>query len=283
MPNPSGIDEDDAALRFTNSVPGAAMCTIVKIDGSFSRRLGAQLSVAPDGRIVGSLSDGCLEHELATQARGIQGQGPKVLRYGKGSPFIDFRLPCGSGLDVLVDPSPNRRHIAHAVEELDARRPGILPIPVEKPGVMTHRTYLPRPKLLIFGTGPEMRWLTKFSIGFGYECRSFEPRTELALCRDPSHLYVDAWTAIILLFHDHEWEEAILEWALSTSAMYIGAIGGAVARERRSALLFGHGRSDADVNRIRSPIGLIKSARDPRVMAISILAEIIETYEGLRP
>ena len=38
----------------------------------------------------------------------------------------------------------------------------------------------------------------------------------LSLGRAPQGIAVDAWTAIVLLFHDHEWEQAILQWALST-------------------------------------------------------------------
>ena len=58
-------DEDHAAL-VAACEPGVGLCTIVGIEGSFSRRLGAQLAVLPDGTTVGSLSDGCLEAQLAT-------------------------------------------------------------------------------------------------------------------------------------------------------------------------------------------------------------------------
>src|SRR6185369_8791945 len=66
-------DEDQAALRLAAQVPDTALCTIVGIDGSYSRRRGAQLAVAPDGRMAGSLADGCLEKELAAQAEAARG------------------------------------------------------------------------------------------------------------------------------------------------------------------------------------------------------------------
>jgi xanthine dehydrogenase accessory factor len=50
-------EEDQAALRFA-AAHGTALCTIVGFDGSFSRRLGAQLAIQFDGRTVGSLADG---------------------------------------------------------------------------------------------------------------------------------------------------------------------------------------------------------------------------------
>ena len=55
------FEEDHSAIGASAN-NGAALCTIVNIDGSFSRRLGAQLAINPDGSIVGSLSDGCLAH-----------------------------------------------------------------------------------------------------------------------------------------------------------------------------------------------------------------------------
>ena len=43
--------DDSAALRAACE-PGTGLCTIVGIDGSYSRRLGAQLAVASDGTMA---------------------------------------------------------------------------------------------------------------------------------------------------------------------------------------------------------------------------------------
>ena len=90
-------------------------------------------------------------------------------------------------------------------------------------------------------------------------------------------------TAIVLLFHDHEWERALLGWAVTTSAFYIGAQGGAKAREDRAADLSGQGFTHETIQRVRSPIGLIKHARDPVVLALSVLSEIVAEYEARHP
>ena len=119
--------DDHAALRAA-AAGGAGLCTVVGIDGSFSRRLGAQLAVHPDGSVTGSLADGCLEAELAREM--ALGGAPRVLRYGAGSSQIDFRLPCGGGLDVLVDPSPDRLACQAAVDRLDQRQEARLDLPV---------------------------------------------------------------------------------------------------------------------------------------------------------
>jgi xanthine/CO dehydrogenase XdhC/CoxF family maturation factor len=39
----------------------------------------------------------------------VPGGDVLLQRYGRGSPIIDFRLPCGGGLDILLDPRPTGR------------------------------------------------------------------------------------------------------------------------------------------------------------------------------
>lgn len=276
-------DEDQTALRFAAARP-AALCTIIGIDGSFSRRLGAQLAVAPDGTLAGSLSDGCLERELANQARLTDqaGAAPVLLRYGQGSPFIDFRLPCGAGIDVLIDPAPDRAALQAAVAALDAREPARLALPVTRPELLQRRDYMPALRLLVLGAGPEAEWLLRLARSYGIGCQAMGPDNGLSLGRVPQGLTSDRWTGVVLLFHDHEWEAALLDWALASDAYYIGSLGGARAREQRSAHLFQAGFGKAEIARVRSPIGLIPHTRDARTLALSILSDIVAEYEKLR-
>ena len=276
------VADDLSALRLVASDPGAALCTIVSIEGSFSRRLGAQLAIGSDGRITGSLSDGCLERELANQARQLRASAPKVLRYGRGSPFMDFRLPCGAGLDILIDPCPDRTSAAEVLRQIDDRQASRLALPAI-PGCTfpASRRYLPAPRLLAFGAGPELDWLAHLARAAGLHCEVFGPETGQALGRAPGDVKTDRWTAIALLFHDHEWEPPILHWALSGEAYFIGAMGGAPAREARMIALQQHGWDKADLARVRSPIGLIPHVRDAKILALSILADIVGAYDLL--
>src|SRR6478736_7377208 len=129
--------DDRAALRAACE-PGVGLCTVVGIEGSFSRRLGAQLAVHPDGTITGSLADGCLEKQLASEVAAAA--GPVVKRFGAGSELIDFRLPCGSGLDVLIDRAPDRDLCRTAVGRLDRREQAALSLPSP---LLRERRYVP--------------------------------------------------------------------------------------------------------------------------------------------
>jgi xanthine dehydrogenase accessory factor len=293
------VNNDQAAL-LAAAHGDMALCTLVGIDGSFSRRVGAQIAIAGDGRTVGSLSDGCLERQLASDvaaaratadaASGGGNAAARVMRYGKGSPIIDFRLPCGSGLDILIDPAPDRAALVRATTRLEARQDGAVDLPLPagtNAPLLARRRYIPTLRIILFGEGPEF---TAFAALAGAAGAVVDARgrmdmdgTGLALGEVPTDLAVDPWTAILLLFHDHEWERALLRWAVDTPAFFIGAQGGGAARANRAAILAAEGVDADAIARIHSPIGLIPRARDPQVLALSVLAQIVGDYEKLHP
>lgn len=280
------VSGDHAALL--HAVGGeAALCTIVGIDGSFSRRVGTQLSVSPDGTRVGDMADKCLDDELVSQSLSAMAEGrSRLLRYGRGSPVVDFRLPCGSGLDILIDPAPDRDALERCAADLEARREAVLPLllPTDAaPDLLRERRYIPRLRLVLLGAGAECAALVRLAAAQGIPVEWREAGQGLSLGQPPAGLSADSWTAVLLLFHDHEWEHALLDWVLGTSAFYIGAQGGAPAREERLERLRAAGHSDDELARITSPVGLIPKARDPAVLALSVLAEIVGAYEALHP
>lgn len=92
----------------------------------------------------------------------------------------------------------------------------------------------------------------------------------------------DPWTAVVSLFHDHDKEPAILARALQSDAFYVGAMGSArTARIRNDVLRHEMGLSDTAIERLRSPIGLVAPARDARMLATSVLAQILAEYQAL--
>ena len=195
MTNPSTSslpDSDLSALRAAGA-GGCALCTIVNIEGSFSRRTGAQLAVANDGSTIGSLSDGCLEKQLATEvAEAREHREKRLLRFGRGSPFIDFRLPCGSGLDILVDPCPDVSAIRTALDSLDRRTETTLDLPLPTaapPGFLRTRRYQPALRIMAFGEGPELASLVTVAAAIGVEVHSFDKHSkDMALDRKSTRL-----------------------------------------------------------------------------------------------
>lgn len=274
----SGEPEDEDHLAVGAAARhGAALCTIVGIEGSFSRRLGAQLAILPDGTLAGSLADGCLEEQLKSDCR--RTDSPVVRRYGRGSDTIDFRLPCGGGLDILLDPAPDRAACMSAMSNLAQRREVQLILPPNPH--LSDRRYVPSLRVRVIGDGPELEAMQAIATASGIACEIVD-RGRLSLGQRSGLTTVDRWTAIVLLFHDHEWETTLIEEALEGEAFYIGAQGGHNARDSRLEALRRRGASAEDLARVRSPIGTPIGSRTPQALVLAVLAEITGEYERLR-
>lgn len=303
---PPGLASDLDVLVFAHAELAAgrpaALVTITGLDGPFSRPLGAQLAVAGDKRFAGSISGGCLEQALTEEAQGAIRVGVnRMLRYGTGSPYLDVRLPCGGGIDLHVDASPDRDVLARAIALGRARKPfafafdpgsqrsslrllGNSDIAGETEFV---RQFEPRLRIVLAGRGWEIVAMSQMAQTANVELvvASQEPATlefckpyasELIQLTTPANaprLPLDSHTAMACLFHEHEWEAPILLDALRSSAFYVGALGSRQTHQRRIETLQALGAGTEDIARLKGPIGLFAS-RDPRSLAVSALAEI---------
>lgn len=273
---PAGMP-DHAALRFV-AENGGALCTVVGIEGHWSRRLGAQLALGADGSLAGDLADHCLNEELRSQVvRSHEAGQPFIVRYGQGSTFIDFKLPCGAGIDILVDATPDRKTMVEAARRLDLRAPATVNLPNVSQMLLNRRHYVPSLRILCFGAEAESAALGGIARQYGAH---FEHRKLRGLSDDPAD-DVDRWTAILCLSHDHDWERVLLPWALKTDAFFVGAIGGAQTRQARAAMLAHKGFSDSQIDRVRHAVGLFPRARNPTALAFSVMAQLVHLYEGL--
>jgi xanthine dehydrogenase accessory factor len=91
---------------------------------------------------------------------------------------------------------------------------------------------------------------------------------------------VDARTVIAVLTHDPKFDVPVLEVALRTPAGYVGAMGSRRTHADRLERLRAVGLTEAELARLRSPIGLDLGARTPEETAVSIAAELIQLRWG---
>jgi xanthine/CO dehydrogenase XdhC/CoxF family maturation factor len=82
-----------------------AVATVVKVDGSSPRAVGAKLVVSESGQMVGSVSGGCVEGAVFEEAMQVIKSGkPRLLHYGIADEFaMDVGLACGGMIDVFVE------------------------------------------------------------------------------------------------------------------------------------------------------------------------------------
>lgn len=283
----------------------AVLAVIAGVEGPSYRPVGAMMAVFDESERTGTLSSGCVETDIGLHALRARAAGrPGLIRYGRGSPFVDIQLPCGGGLDILLLPAPDRAVLRDLAANRAARIPCTLEIDIVN-GAMrlvgtgaTGRTgdllrirFDPDIRFLVFGKGPEAATFAALVQSAGYPHMLLSPDAETlddgsaAGCATrhlveqafPSDLEVDDRTAIVLFFHDHDWEPPILQGALATPAFYIGAQGSQRARDARLMMLEAMDVPRRDLARLRGPVGLIPSARDAGTLAVSVLAEVLAT------
>jgi xanthine dehydrogenase accessory factor len=92
----------------------------------------------------------------------------------------------------------------------------------------------------------------------------------------------DRNTAVIALTHDPKLDDLALIEALKSAAFYVGAIGSQRNQQKRRERLLEFDLTEAQLQRLRGPIGLKYGARTPPEIAVAILADMTATKYGYR-
>jgi xanthine dehydrogenase accessory factor len=71
--------------------------------------------------------------------------------------------------------------------------------------------------------------------------------------------------------------------ALRSDCLYIGALGSSRNHAKRLERLKAAGFSDAELGRIKSPIGVAIGAQSPAEIAVAVMAEIVHAVRGDKP
>lgn len=287
------------------------LVTLTAIEGSSPRAIGAQMAVAEDGRYAGSFSGGCIEVAVVAEAIGTLSDGrARLVRFGAGSPYLDIRLPCGGGIDLLFSPSPDPQAIAEVLSRHDRRAVAMLRLADD--GVFSDSStgqddlpgwhdgsfrlrYPPMLRIVAMGQGEELTALVRLAASFGADVSVLSP-DERALADlaaegfDTVRLTArttlppvssDPWTAIISVFHDRDWEEELLPRALRLPCFYIGAIGSRRTQDIRLDALREAGVPEDFRRKLRTSVGLIPATRDPATLALSALSQIVQEYHRI--
>lgn len=281
-----------AALDMDAAGEAFALVGVAKTEGGAVRAPGALMAVSESGARAGYLSGGCIDADVAAHAvQAIRTGEAKRLRYGTGSPFLDIALPCGGAIEVVIIPRPSMKRLADAHDALASRRQAKLEL--GEGDTRYTADYRPPLRLRLAGRGADLVAMTRLATASGISCEVYTPdedcfealksaapasvqklQTPAALPRNTD----DAWTAFALMFHDVDWETALLADALEGPAFFVGAVGSAKTQARRREALADAGISAEAIDRVKGPIGLIPSMRDASMLAVSALAEIVSEY-----
>ncbi|WP_326807149.1 MULTISPECIES: XdhC/CoxI family protein [unclassified Streptomyces] len=241
------------ALRTAARGDGVALARVVRGPAEL---VGGALAVPAEGPHAGTLGDGGgrVAEAVAHEARALLGTG----RTGTLELSEDGSR-CPGGLTVFVESS------------------------------------LPPPRMIVFGAIDFAAALVRAGKLLGYHVTVCDARPVFTtrerfpdadeIVVDWPHRYlrgteVDGRTALCVLTHDAKFDVPLLQSALRLPVAYVGAMGSRRTHLDRNQRLRDIGMSEAELARLRSPIGLDLGDRTPEETAVSIAAEIIAVRKG---
>lgn len=290
------------------------LVTVVQTWGASPRPAGAMLAICDDGRVVGSVSGGCIEDDLIERVRkeGMRRTRPELVTYGVTADEAHrFGLPCGGTLRLAIEPLSTQSRIPELLQRVSQQElvlrtlnlktgevqiaPGAPDQHVQSSETMLTTLHGPRWRLLIIGAGQLSRFLAQIATGMDYQVTVCDPREEYrAMWNLPGvevvHMMPDDFiiesrpdsrSAVVALTHDPKLDDLALMEALRSPAFYVGAIGSRENNARRRERLRLFDLTDAQLARLHGPIGLFIGSKVPPEIAISILAEITAVKNGV--
>lgn len=233
----------------------AALCTVVKSEGSTPRHVGSKMLVYPDGLFVGSVGGGKLESCVLAEAKNaIQDGQPRFLHYNMVDPARGDPGLCGGQVEVFVEP------------------------------------ILPHPLLLLIGAGHVGKAVVHLAKWLGFRVAVSDDRADLCnpeatpgadayypvtMSDLASQIHLDRHTYVVLTTRGSDVDVKGLAPLLNQPVAYVGVIGSQRRWMSTVKELKKQGVSAQALARIHSPIGLELQAETPEEIALSIMAEIL--------
>ena len=239
-----------------------AVVTVIGVAGSAPREPGARMIVA-DGRLHwGTIGGGKLEHLAIEQAHQLVQAGTATT--------VTERFPlseragqcCGGEVTLLLEVFPWVRR-----------------------------------RVVIFGAGHVAQALGGLAPWLRAEVLLIDPRSaeeiEPPLPPSPNFetLFIDSpeeeidgiepGSAVLVMTHDHALDLEVLARALARDCFpYLGLIGSERKWKRFRGRLLQRGFSEAQVDRVRCPIGATRTSKEPTAIALSTATELLDVLEA---
>ncbi|MGF1430896.1 XdhC family protein [Kitasatospora sp. LaBMicrA B282] len=261
----------DAGITYIASGTPVALVRVIEGPAGL---LGATVAVTADthhGTLSpgGPSTTGALERQAVAEARALLDAG----RTGKVTLALDGR-PCTPALAAETATGPADGTVTFFVE-----------------------SYVPKPRMLVFGAIDFAAAVVRVGKFLGYRVTVCDARPVFATERrfpeadevvvDWPHRYlesqleaIDGRTVLCVLTHDAKFDIPLLERALRLPVGFVGAMGSRKTHLDRNARLREVGLSEAEIARLRSPIGLDLGARTPEETAVAVAAEIVASRRG---
>jgi xanthine dehydrogenase accessory factor len=234
------------------------LATVVRRQPSSSAQSGDTAVITASGEFHGWLGGSCTQPTVVREAR-----------------------------RALADGEP--RLIALSPDPAGEPRPGIVPFPMTCHSGGSVEIYLepvmPQPRVVLFGVSPVVSALSRLSKAMGYAVDVVDPAANRERFPEADRLWTDlrkleipagARTFVIVATMSDS-DEDVVRAALEMRPAYLGVVASAKRFAPIREGLIRRGVSAKSVESIQTPAGLDIGARTPEEIAVSILAQIIES------
>ena len=317
--NSMDVEVIRTAMDWMNRGHRVVLGTVVRTWGSSPRPPGSLMIIRDDGQVAGSVSGGCIEDDLIGRvARGeLAGRLPQTTTYGVSAEEAQrFGLPCGGTVQIVLEPLSAQSLLRELLSSIESHRvvrrrlemaTGIVSMkPCEDgdalrfDGQALETVHGPRLRLVIIGGGQLSRYLASMAVMLDYRVTVCEPREEYheGWLAEPARMEgvtlsrlmpddlvlamnLDANSALVAVTHDPKLDDLALMEALKTPAFYVGALGSRRNNDGRRKRLLDFDVSEAEVNKLRGPVGLNLGAKTPPEIAMAVVAEMTAVRRGV--
>lgn len=304
------IDNSDTevltqAIEWLDAGSSVELITVARTFGSSPRPPGSLAAVRDDGHLVGSVSGGCIEKQLAIRIDG-ENRAKSFAHEISDDEARKFGLPCGGKIELIFEALNNSTELKNILTSIDERKRISRTVTLETgtvsisnvdrsadflyDGKQLRKIFGPGWRMLLIGGGQLSRFVAEFAQALDYEVVVCEPREEFAsawnaggytlttLLPDEAVLKyaTDHHSIVLALTHDPNLDDSALIEALPSNAFYVGALGSRANNERRKKRMLDIGVEADAVERLHGPVGLNIGSRSAAEIAVAIVAEIIQ-------
>ncbi len=276
------IRADNSAVVGELALGAANDSTIAAAQQLFASGVDSLIITVPvgdDEAVRAGLACGGSANVLVQRASLIAGQFFEAVANGDevvlisdpatGQNWVIDRATSLTSLATGLDPAAFQ-----AAQRMLTKGPAGSVMVVENDRQLWVEAFIPEPRLLVLGVAALSGALTAQAALMGWYASVFsETEIELAVAGAGQLGSVDG---VVVLSHDIDASAAVLAAALTGRCGFVGALGSRHTQQARAdRLRSAHGISDADLARVRGPVGLDLGARTPEETALAIVAEML--------
>jgi xanthine dehydrogenase accessory factor len=306
------LDVLEHALEWRRGGRRVWLVTVAQTFGASPRPPGSLAAIRDDGILVGSVSGGCIEDDLVARREEYAGRKPHFAAYGvTAEEARRFGLPCGGELEVIIEPGVEAAEIESLLENIGAGRIVARRVDLESgawsfaPAMPADEcardarqftsVHGPRWRMLVIGASEIAHYLAEVAATVDFQVFVCDPREEYkSAWRARGARWIDGMpddavlafrpdghSVILTVSHDPKLDDMALLEALRSGAFYVGAVGSERTSAERRKRLAEFDLSAQEIARLRGPVGLAIGSRTPPEIALSILADLVATRNGI--